>query len=101
MSHSFDKEQLTKEMEQKARHFYQSDEALGELISSTMTSFAHRYLESSSTGELKSKLLGDNHYEVAAKETSLVEALKVILKRVGSLSYPFPTKVTFKLRHLL
>ena len=72
----YNKDELQKEVNQKARASIQSDDGLDQLIRFTLDNFAYRYLESKNNTELKSTLVADQVWLVRAIETDLVEALK-------------------------
>ena len=73
---SYNKEELQKEVDNKARASIQSDDGLDQLVRFTLDNFAYRYLETKNNKDLKSALKADQTWGVESKESDLLEALK-------------------------
>lgn len=73
----FNKQELQKEVDAKARASVQNDKGLDELVRFTLDSFAYRFLESENSKDLKSFAVSTHLWRVEGAESDLIEALKV------------------------
>ena len=72
-----DKEKLTRQMHQQVTKTFELDE----FVTYTLNSFAHRYLESQTTGKVQTIKMGHYEYSIVATETNF----KAFQKRPTSL----------------
>ena len=73
---SYNKEELQKEVDQKARASIQSDDGLDHLVRTTLDNFSYRFLETKNNKDLKSSLVAEQTWRVESCESELLEALK-------------------------
>ena len=74
------KEELEKEMRRKVLEELQGDQALANLLLTTLKNFSYRYLESDHTGELEPVIEEGRLFIVRAEESNTVEILKAANK---------------------
>ncbi len=72
----YNKEELQKEINDKVRESFKSDDSLGELVIFTLENFSYRYLETKNQKSLKPKMIADHTWIVESYESELTEALK-------------------------
>tara|TARA_R110002049_G_scaffold67450_1_gene175179 strand:- start:401 stop:889 length:489 start_codon:yes stop_codon:yes gene_type:complete len=75
---SYNKEELQKEVNDKVRDSFKSDDSLDELVRFTLENFSYRYLETKNQKNLKPEMIADNTWKIESSESELIEALKAV-----------------------
>ena len=71
------KDELKKDLDEKIKNHYNSNEALISYFNQTFESFIHRYLETTSTKDVKSEEVSPLNFVAISYESNMGEAFKI------------------------